>query len=68
MTVETLQQPETKTIYRIYKWSDTIADWKGVAGFRDQAEALKRYAEELKYGEQIKLTKVTSQDLLIKGE
>ena len=68
MTEEALTQPEKKIVYRIYEWSENIADWKGVAGFRDEAEALKLYADLLKYGHKIKLTKVTTQDLLIKGE
>ena len=68
MTIETLQHPETQTIYRIYRWCENMGEWQGVAGFYDQSEALVRYAEELKYNQQIKLTKVTTQDLLIKGE
>ena len=68
MTIETLQHPETQTIYRIYRWSEDMGEWEWVADFFDQSEALVRYAEALKYNQQIKLTKVTTQDLLIKGE
>lgn len=68
MQTEVLQRPETKVIYRIYKWNPNIADWKGIAGFHDQAEALTRYAAELKYGERMKLTKETQQVLLIEEE
>ena len=66
--LETLLRPETKTIYRIYRWCETMLEWKGIAGYYDQAEALTRYAMELKYDQHIKLTKETTQDLLIKGE
>ena len=68
MTIETLREPETTTIYRIYRWCDIMADWKGVAGFYDQAKALTEYAEKLSLSETYKLTKETSQDFLIKGE
>ena len=59
---------EAKTIYRIYRWCETMRAWKGIAGHYDQAEALTRYAAELKHEQQIKLTKETSQDLLVNGE
>ncbi len=68
MTIETLREPEKTTIYRVYQWCEIMADWKGVAGFYDQAEALKAYAEKLSLSATYKLTKETSQDLLIKGE
>ena len=68
MTTETLTTPTTTTIYRIYRWCDIMADWKCIAGLYDQAEALTRYATELEGDQQIKLTKETTQDLLIKGE
>ena len=66
--LEILRQPATKTIYRVYRWCETMLEWKGVAGYYDQSEALTRYAMELKYDQHIKLSKETTQDLLIKGE
>ena len=68
MTIETLQHPETKTIYRIYYWCEHIADWKCAQGYHDQAEALRHYADALNEPQTYKLTKETTQDLLIKGE
>jgi hypothetical protein len=68
MTTETLTQPETKTMYRIYRFCETMLEWKGIAGYYAQSEALARYAQELEYDQHIKLTKETTQDLLIKGE
>jgi len=28
MTIETLTQPETKTIYRVYRFCETMLEWK----------------------------------------
>tara|TARA_B100001059_G_scaffold232615_1_gene270823 strand:+ start:579 stop:785 length:207 start_codon:yes stop_codon:yes gene_type:complete len=68
MQTEILTQPETSTIYRVYQWSENIADWKCLAGYYDQAEALKAYAEKVHLKHTYKLTKDTTQTLLVTGE
>jgi len=55
-------------IYRIYRWDYVMAEYKCVAGYRDQPEALRAYADELEKDPMpdgnIKLTKETTEIIM----